>query len=78
MFDDDDDIFKTVPPKPECTSDPECPGDKSCVNERCQDPCLVANPCGSGAECHTIQHRPVCNCPDGWGGNPQVQCYRRK
>ncbi|PNF22176.1 hypothetical protein B7P43_G05064 [Cryptotermes secundus] len=65
-----------VPPQPECTSDLECPGDKSCINERCQDPCLVANPCGSGAECNTIQHRPVCNCPDGWGGNPQVQCYR--
>lgn len=64
--------------KPECTSDSECSNDKSCVNQRCQDPCIIANPCGTNAQCRTNQHRPSCVCPNGWGGNPQIMCYKRK
>ncbi|KAG5895969.1 hypothetical protein JTB14_027969 [Gonioctena quinquepunctata] len=62
--------------KPECTVDSECSSDKSCVNQRCQDPCSLANPCGANAECRTNFHRPTCICPDGWLGNPQVSCYK--
>lgn len=64
--------------KPECTTDLDCPFDKTCTNQRCQDPCSFANPCGSNALCQTSQHRPICRCPDGWGGNPQIICYKRK
>lgn len=62
--------------RPECTSDSECSNDKSCINQACQNPCTLANPCGSNAECQTHYHRPSCNCPNGWVGNPQVQCYK--
>jgi len=65
-------------PRPECESDGDCGDHQSCINQRCQNPCSVGNPCGSGANCRTQQHRPTCQCPDGWGGNPQIQCYRRK
>lgn len=65
-------------PKPECTIDSECSDDRSCINQRCQNPCVVANPCGTNADCRTFNHRPSCQCPAGWGGNPQIQCYKRK
>lgn len=64
--------------QPECTSDSDCSDDKACINQRCQNPCALSNPCGTNAECRTSQHRPTCRCPDGWGGNPQVLCYKRK
>ncbi|KAK9513085.1 hypothetical protein O3M35_001355 [Rhynocoris fuscipes] len=59
----------------ECTSDFDCPFDKACINQRCQDPC-VNRPCGTSAECTTLQHRPTCACPQGWAGNPQINCYK--
>ncbi|KAE8745541.1 hypothetical protein FOCC_FOCC007730, partial [Frankliniella occidentalis] len=61
---------------PECESDSACPSDRACINQRCQEPCAVTNPCGVAADCRTFDHRPICSCPDGWGGNPQIQCYR--
>lgn len=62
---------------PECESDSACPSDRACINQRCQEPCAITNPCGVAADCRTFDHRPICSCPDGWGGNPQLQCYRR-
>lgn len=50
----------------------------ACINQRCQDPCAEANPCAGNAECRVRNSRPICSCPTGWGGDPQVQCYRRK
>lgn len=74
-------IFKkhfTVPlASPECTTDSECPSSKICANQYCQDPCQISKPCDPTAECTTINHRPICNCPNGWAGNPQTQCYKR-
>jgi hypothetical protein len=71
--------FKTVPKADvECRSDPECPLDKACEQQVCQDPCVIRNPCGDNAVCRTQQHRPVCFCPDGWGGDPHLKCFRRK
>ncbi|KAJ8890112.1 hypothetical protein PR048_009619 [Dryococelus australis] len=68
--------YQLSTPEFECTSDLDCANDKSCVDRRCQEPCSVANPCGNNAECHTREHRPICSCPIGWGGNPQIQCYK--
>lgn len=65
-------------PRPECEIDNDCGDHQSCINQRCQNPCTVGNPCGTGAQCRTQQHRPTCVCPDGWGGNPQNQCYKSK
>lgn len=64
--------------KPECTSDSECSETTSCINQRCRNPCADRNPCAGNAECRVSQHRPLCYCPLGWGGDPQVQCYKRK
>ncbi|ETN60100.1 dumpy [Anopheles darlingi] len=61
---------------PECTVDADCSSSKACINERCQDPCAGANPCGGNAECRAVFHRPHCTCPIGWGGDPKTQCYK--
>lgn len=66
------------PALPECTSDSDCPTSRACMNNHCQDPCAVSYPCGEFAECTTVQHRPICNCPDGWAGSPQGYCYKRE
>lgn len=70
--------YPPVTTKPECTTDSDCPSDKSCINQHCQDPCALANPCGTNAQCRVTYHRPTCRCPDGWVGNPQVTCYKRE
>lgn len=70
--------YEIIPSTPECKLDSDCSYDKACISQRCQDPCLIANPCGTNAQCKTTQHRPICLCPDGLGGNPQVLCYKRK
>lgn len=62
----------------ECRTDSECASDKACINERCQNPCADSNPCGGHAECRVANHRPLCYCPERWGGNPQVHCFRSK
>lgn len=58
--------------------DSECGPSTACVNQRCQDPCADGNPCGNNAECRVRNNRPICSCPTGWGGDPQVQCFKRK
>uniref|UniRef100_A0A2S2QFK9 Neurogenic locus notch 2 n=1 Tax=Sipha flava TaxID=143950 RepID=A0A2S2QFK9_9HEMI len=68
--------YKVPLATPECTTDSECPSSKICSNQYCQDPCQISKPCDITAECVTINHRPICNCPNGWAGNPQIQCYK--
>ena len=57
-----------------CQSDPECPTDKACHNTRCVDPCN----CGINAICQVINHKPLCYCPPGYSGNPEIECQKRK
>lgn len=61
-----------------CTSDSECPINQACINKLCQNPCSDSRQCDQNSECRAVNHRPVCVCPIGWSGNPQVQCYKRK
>lgn len=68
----------TVVEKPECVSDSECSPTKACINQICQNPCELRNPCSEHAECHVTQHHPICTCPNGWAGDPQIRCYKRK
>ncbi|CAG0880783.1 unnamed protein product [Cyprideis torosa] len=53
-----------------CQSDEECPSNQACINGECRDPCN----CGVGALCEVINHRPICRCPPGFEGNPNIRC----
>ncbi|KAK8736183.1 hypothetical protein OTU49_004861, partial [Cherax quadricarinatus] len=61
-------------PQPECLEDERCSDTLACINEHCQDPCALYDNCAPNAECHVIRHRAVCSCPDGYIGNPNIQC----
>ncbi|CAL4065694.1 unnamed protein product, partial [Meganyctiphanes norvegica] len=56
-----------------CENNDECDMDNSCINMMCLDSCSL-NLCGEDTDCQTINHRPVCICPPGTTGDPQVQC----
>lgn len=58
--------------RPECTINEECPGNLACQTEKCKDPCPGA--CGSSSLCTAIKHRPVCNCIEGFTGDPFTGC----
>lgn len=59
--------------RPECSIDSDCSPNRACSNQKCRDPCPGA--CGENAQCHTISHRPHCNCPPGFTGNAFSRCY---
>lgn len=61
-------------PQPECIVHGECSDNLACIEQRCQDPCAVYDNCAPNAECHVTHHRAVCSCPDGYVGNPYIQC----
>lgn len=63
----------TTPP-PECRVDEECSDALACVAQQCKNPCAIYDNCAPNAECHVTRHRPVCSCPDGFVGNPNIQC----
>lgn len=58
-----------------CRSDSECPSDKSCINNKCANPCGT-KPCVDSSECKVYNHNPVCTCPIGYNGNPNVACTK--
>ena len=60
----------------ECDHDSECRDDRACIEHQCLDPCDISEPCGGNALCQTSSHRPVCRCPNGWGGNPHEECFQ--
>lgn len=58
--------------RPECLINAECSGNLACQNERCIDPCRGS--CGSFTVCTTIKHTPVCQCTEGYSGDPFRGC----
>ena len=62
----------------ECYHDTECPDDRACVQNQCQDPCRLDEPCGLKAICTVSSHRAICKCPEGWGGQPFTECFQCK
>lgn len=40
----------------------------------CENPCDIDKICAKNALCHTKMHRPICQCPEGHGGNPTINC----
>lgn len=61
-----------------CGADSECQTTQACINKLCQNPCYGNHHCDDNSECRSVNHRPVCDCPKGWSGNPETQCYKRK
>lgn len=51
----------------ECRSDGECQKSLTCINQKCENPCTIANPCSNQQACEVIDHSPVktiiCKCP---------------
>lgn len=67
--------YRGAPPmcKPECVISAECPQIHACSNQKCVDPC--PGTCGLGAQCHVVNHNPICSCPSGQVGDPFTRCY---
>lgn len=42
------------------------------------DICSKPGVCGKGAICKADQYRAQCQCPNGYRGNPHVECTIRK
>lgn len=65
--------------KPECLMNSDCSPHEACINRKCTDPCQQSNICGLNAVCLCSDHTVSCLCPDGYMGDPLIQCiYRRK
>ena len=58
--------------RPECVLSAECLSQLACINQKCQDPCPGS--CGYNANCHVLNHIPVCLCNEGHTGDPFTQC----
>ncbi|CAL4065693.1 unnamed protein product, partial [Meganyctiphanes norvegica] len=72
--------IKPLPPTPilpvieiACENNDDCEVDNSCINMMCLNSCSL-NLCGQDANCHTVNHRPICVCPPGTTGDPQRGC----
>ena len=59
--------------RPECVTSSECANHLACINRHCKDPC-ANGVCGQNAECHVVSHTPICECLNGYVGDPFVQC----
>lgn len=58
--------------RPECVVNSDCASNLACIQEKCKDPC--PGTCGQYAECYVNNHLPVCNCYNGYTGDPYVYC----
>ncbi|XP_066980062.1 uncharacterized protein [Macrobrachium rosenbergii] len=63
--------------KPQCTVDDDCPDDYRCRATKCVRVC-VQGACGTNAECEARNHRPVCECPSNYRGDPHITCTRER
>lgn len=58
--------------RPECTINAECSSNLACINEKCADPCVGS--CGVNSICTVVKHSPVCQCKNGFSGDPFSVC----
>lgn len=65
------------PPGTECETDDQCPDDKYCNPETktCQNPCLHKK-CGINAFCNATNHVAICQCVNGYSGDPKISCSK--
>lgn len=66
--------FSGSPPncRAECIINPDCPSNRACMQSKCRDPCPGS--CGISAICVVMNHTPICNCPEGFTGDPFTRC----
>ena len=61
-----------------CTTDSECLSKEACINEQCQDPCAVLDPCAPTANCEVKPTNPyrtlICTCRPGTVGYAAEEC----
>jgi hypothetical protein len=62
--------------RPECENHQDCPSNRACVQQRCTDPCVGS--CGYNALCNVHNHQPVCQCFEGYDGDPYSGCNLRQ
>lgn len=56
----------------ECDNDDDCGSQEFCHNFKCLQSC---SQCGKGSTCtNVINHRPTCECPQGFIGSPFIEC----
>lgn len=58
--------------RPECVVNTDCSSDRACIAEKCRNPCDGS--CGFNSECRVQNHIPICNCRQGFTGDPFTQC----
>ena len=59
--------------RPECVWNSECAHNLACINRHCRDPCSDGL-CGVNAICKVVSHTPICECSNGYVGDPFNQC----
>lgn len=57
-----------------CKGDYDCSLDKLCINGACLNPCNLRGSCGENAICKVFNHRPLCECPECYSGDPKQRC----
>lgn len=63
---------------PPCQNTDECQNNEICLQGQCLDPCKIKSSCGMNANCAMNNHVKSCNCPPGFTGEPDVECFRCK
>lgn len=58
----------------QCTSNDDCSHNEACIDNKCQLPCDVHNPCAQNAVCVNVNHGSDCSCVEGYAGNGYQSC----
>lgn len=61
-----------------CTRNEDCQLTEACINNACQHPCAIHNPCAQNAVCINTKHGSDCSCAEGYQGNGYVGCVPGK
>ena len=73
-------ILAQKPVEPECRVDGDCPSKHACIDQRCQNPCIVRNPCSGAQTCVVTDSLPIrtvgCVCPDGSVSGTHGDCVK--
>lgn len=62
--------------RPECLIHQDCPNYLACVQKKCVNPCVGS--CGFNTNCTVHNHRPMCQCYEGYEGDPFSGCSKGK